>query len=73
MMMMMTRRYTLEAVRGVLLLSQARVLVCTFSSNYGRLAYELMIAAASLRDDVQGRAAPHPMAVTLDLPWFAYP
>ncbi|KAJ1484216.1 hypothetical protein T484DRAFT_1894730 [Baffinella frigidus] len=31
-------RYTLEAVRGVLLLSRADALLATFSSNFGRLA-----------------------------------
>jgi hypothetical protein len=80
-MHMQLRRYTFEAVRGVLLLSQARVLVCTFSSNYGRLAYELMLAGASetvpllgsVQGSVQTRPRTHPMAVSLDLPWFAYP
>lgn len=63
-------RYTLEAVRGVLLLSRADALACTFSSNFGRLAYEIMLARAA---EQPGGGMGHPPAVSLDLPWFAFP
>jgi hypothetical protein len=100
-------RYTLEAARGVLLLASTSLLFCTFSSNFGRLAYELLISsplqprastplqprastaapssssssvssssvsssssssASSLEEQLVGVGA-----VSLDLPWFAYP
>jgi hypothetical protein len=65
-------RYTLEAVRGVLLLSRTQALVATFSSNFGRLAYEIMLARAAEQEH-RPEAAHHPAAVSLDLPWFAFP
>ena len=64
-------RYTLEAVRGVLLLSRTQALVATFSSNFGRLAYEIMLARAAEQE--HRSEAHHPTAVSLDLPWFAFP
>jgi len=60
-------RYTLEAVRGVFLLAEGEALVGTFSSNFGRLAYELMLSTPP------SHSASKTVAFSLDLPWFAYP
>lgn len=62
-------RYTSEAARGVLLLANTSLLFCTFSSNFGRLAYELLIT----NQPVGGSRPDAAAAVSLDLPWFAYP
>ena len=99
-------RYTSEAVRSVLLLADTALLLCTFSSNFGRLAYELLVARPHQEGAQTGlayghlkqaplppqHAGPNPpapaltdaeaalarqlqgvAAVSLDLPWFAYP
>ena len=89
-------RYTSEAARGVLLLANTSLIFCTFSSNFGRLAYELLITnqqpvarppigtdprahpprptAALLQRRGEGAVtSPTVAAVSLDLPWFAYP
>jgi hypothetical protein len=90
-------RYTSEAARGVLLLADTSLLLCTFSSNFGRLAYELLLASPptpttvppdppalgsvdtpgidsnnSQSDEIATRLQ-GVAAVSLDLPWFAYP
>jgi len=88
-------RYTTEAARGVLLLANTSLLICTFSSNFGRLAYELLLSKRnvtfspptpistqhlpemdsggggvlrSIEEQIDGI-----VALSLDLPWFAYP
>ena len=74
-------RYTSEAARGVLLLANTSLLFCTFSSNFGRLAYELLITNSASAGPEQPALAHNHVdqrhsrvaAVSLDLPWFAYP
>lgn len=65
-------RYAREALRNLLLLARADALVGTFSSNFGRLAYELQLAAASERAVGGGTPALLPPA-SLDFPWCADP
>jgi len=74
-------RYTSEAARGVLLLANTSLLFCTFSSNFGRLAYELLITNTASAGPERPAFPQSPVdqgrfgaaAVSLDLPWFAYP
>lgn len=56
-------RYGEEAVLNLLLLAHSRAFVGTFSSNFGRLAFEL--AYARRQGDVFG--------ASMDVFWHAYP
>lgn len=56
--------YAHQGMRAAWLLSEVDCLVSSFSSNLGRLAYELMVAK-------RGIAAAQ--AISLDLPWYAQP
>ena len=58
-------RYALEAISNTWLLSEAQLFVGTFSSNLGRLAFELMLANQSNSTMKFG--------FSLDLVWYAYP
>ena len=69
-----TTQYALEAIANVWLLSESDVFVGTFSSNLGRLAFELMGSRSRWAQAAQlPSTQPSPIAVSLDLAWYAYP
>ena len=63
-------RYALDAITNLLLLQRCGSFVGTFSSNFGRLAYELQLAfVASSGSTLSRPRAP----VSMDFPWYADP
>ena len=57
------RRYGMEAIRNLYLLSHCQSFVGTFSSNFGRLAFELAYA----------RFGGNVFSASMDVFWHAYP